>query len=556
MTQTASPGLCPSCEQPGPVGAECPERGCRGRGYRFIPAEHLRRALTALRPGGRLDPEIGQTIGKWLVVGRLGAGGFGNVFLALQTPSLRLQGALKVLRAEEQGSDAGRMMLRKFEDEAEALSRLRHTNIVQILDRDEHGGAPFLVMELVENGRTLKSEIASRARRGQGFETAEVEHLLGQVLYALEAAHAARILHRDIKPENIMLQEEAGNPHRVRVLDFGLAKFLESSHETSMILGTPMYTAPEQIARGDLGPWTDLYAVGVLAFELLSGRHPFSGGTHKEILLRKLDPDYDPTSQLVGLDLPDALLAFFKKALCSDPERRYRSAGELRAALSAALGGLDRTQPMVSRDLSALVDSSELRRQREELAEERRRLDDERRELEALRRRGRSPWPALGLVGLVAMAGVAWVALRAQSALPEVRLPSVTAHRGAPSFRIDEPEERAAARPAEKAAADATLAHSPPPDVQKVLFTSDPTGASVYFAAPGVPVPDFASTPKHAIGTTPFSIDIDLALLKGVTVWFYKPDFKPATGALIELPPQLRMAGPPTVHAKLEEAWD
>jgi serine/threonine protein kinase len=123
-----------------------------------------------------------------------------------------------------------------------------------------------------------------------------VRHVLEQVLNALEAAHALDIVHRDIKPDNVMLQSVPGDPCFVRVLDFGLARFLESQRETSLLLGTPAFMAPEQVTREGIGPWTDLYALGVLAFEMLTGRRPFDGETPQEVLAKKLDPDFDPRS--------------------------------------------------------------------------------------------------------------------------------------------------------------------------------------------------------------------------------------------------------------------
>ena len=343
--------------------------------------------------GGRMEPEVGLVFGKWLLVERVGAGGFGKVFVALQVPGLRLKGALKLMLRDGHDAHAGKLLLRKFGDEARALAELSHSSIVRLLDHDEHEGAPYLVMEYVERGRTLKAEITRRAQQGGEFEPEEVSRILVQVLNALEAAHEANILHRDIKPENVMLQEEAGEAHRVRVLDFGLAKFLEERVETSLVLGTPMYTAPEQMGRQGVGPWTDLYAVGAIAFELLTGRRPFAGRTTRDVLVKKMDPAYDPTCRLADLDVPSFVLAFLRKALAWDPTMRYRSASEMRQALRDVLAGLSRTQPLVSGDLSGLLDSSEvdrLREERELLQAERLAYEEARQRLESERARLRA----------------------------------------------------------------------------------------------------------------------------------------------------------------------
>src|SRR5690606_20867052 len=203
----------------------------------------------------------------------------------------------------------------KFQGEAEALAHLSHPNIVRLLKYGMHSERPYLVMELVDGGKTLREEVYQRAHANAAFTHAELLSIFQQILNGLEAAHEQSIIHRDIKPENIMLQRVVGNPHHVRILDFGTAKFVETRSDTHWPMGSPSYMAPEQVALKNLGPWTDLYAVGVIAFELLSGRRPFPGATDQEILLKKLDHDFDPLSALGGLALPDVTLEFLGRAL-------------------------------------------------------------------------------------------------------------------------------------------------------------------------------------------------------------------------------------------------
>ena len=361
---------------------------------------------------GAQDPVVGRLVGDYLIVDKLGEGGFGKVYLALQRPLYRLAAALKLMELGQADAEMAGRMVRKFEGEATALAVLNHPNIVRLLKYGAHEGAPFLVMEFVTGGRTLLSEVEAHALRGEEMTGERVHRILLQVLDGLEAAHAQGVWHRDIKPENIMLQAVAGNADFVRILDFGLAKLADDGSRTSTAMGTPAYMAPEQMDRHGLGPWTDLYALGVIAFELITARRPFPGQSWKEILAQKLDPQYDPTSQLGGLNLPQTGLDFFRRALARRVEDRFRTTAAFRAGLEAFLGASAGSQYMAAgdRSMGGLVDSAELSRLRQErqhleeenrrlrdadaqrrqtegaLAQERQRLDEERRQLEHQRR--------------------------------------------------------------------------------------------------------------------------------------------------------------------------
>ena len=327
-------GACPSCGYEGPIGAPCAERVCARRGYHFVPPEF---AGAGRGPHFNGDPMVGLSVGDYLIVGRLGAGGFGTVYLALQTPIL-MKSALKLMNRAGMAPELGDTLLRKFRDEAMALARLSHPNIVRLLKYGQHEGMPYLVMEYVSGGRTLAGELRARVDAGQPMSSSEIRHLLDQLLNGLGAAHDAGIIHRDIKPGNIMLQSIRGDANFVRIGDFGLAKFAEARTQTTGFAGTPMYFAPEQVRGGGVGPWTDLYAVGVIAFEMLAQRRPFDGGTFEEILIQKVWPEYDPTAGLEGLThLPPITRAVFRRALAMDPEQRFQRADELRRALDPIL---------------------------------------------------------------------------------------------------------------------------------------------------------------------------------------------------------------------------
>ena len=253
-------GRCAQCDTDGPVGAPCGgTTRCARDGYRFIPlADH------AVRYGDKrsIPPEIGREYGDFLVVRRLGEGGIGGVFVAMQA-QVGLRAALKLLTTDSPA------LIEKFQTEARALARLSHPHIVRLLTFGEAHGQQYLVMELVE-GHTLQA-VAQR-----GLTTPEAVAILRQLADGLEAAHAAGIVHRDIKPANIMVQALPRRGWFVRLVDFGLAKDT-ADDQTSVIIGTPTYMAPEQYDRVGIGPWTDVYAVAVLACGLLTGHTPFKG---------------------------------------------------------------------------------------------------------------------------------------------------------------------------------------------------------------------------------------------------------------------------------------
>ncbi|MBP7126731.1 SUMF1/EgtB/PvdO family nonheme iron enzyme [Myxococcota bacterium] len=331
----ADRGFCPGCDGEGPVGSPCEERACSRRGLQRIP-EEWHRKHRAQGPD-RIDPVIGRRIDDYLVVDLLGRGGFGKVYLVLQAP-LWMKGALKLMDQVTEDPEMARALARKFEGEARALARLSHPNVVRLHKYGTVGDLPYLVMEYVE-GRTLGTEMGRLAARGERMRPEVVRHVLDQVLNALEAAHSLDIVHRDIKPDNVMIQTVPGDPHFVRVLDFGLAKFLESQRDTSLMLGTPTFMAPEQITREGIGPWTDLYALGVVAFELVTGRRPFEGETTQEIIAKKLDPEYDPAAPGTGPEIPDAMKRFLLRAIHRDPRSRFRDAARFREAMEEAFGG-------------------------------------------------------------------------------------------------------------------------------------------------------------------------------------------------------------------------
>jgi serine/threonine protein kinase len=334
MDWREKPGVCPSCGESGDVGAACGRDVCSRRGYHFVPAD-------AFDPdAGPPDPILGLMIDEYLVVGLIGAGAFGRVYLGVQL-AVGLEVAIKLLAVEHVPSGLLPSLREKFESEARALSMLQHPNAVRIFKYGELYDRPLMVMEYVRDGVTLGEEIDSRVGRGEGFSPAELRRLLAQLLDGLEAAHERGIIHRDIKPDNLMLQRVRGDELFVRILDFGLAKFFQSSSETRQTSGTPDYMAPEQLTMENLGPWTDLYAAGAIAFELFCGRKPFGGRGAQTTFFYKMQTGYDPLSGVADLSLPAEVESFLRRALAHSPEDRYRSAALMRAELSSALDALE-----------------------------------------------------------------------------------------------------------------------------------------------------------------------------------------------------------------------
>ena len=335
---TPPASICPGCDQPGALGEPCPELACKKRGYHYIPrAEWL---LAHHDPQTQPDAALGQFVGDFLLTRVLGQGGFGKVYLGLQAPLYRLKGAVKLIELDGPGQELLATVLDKFRGEAEALAAMSHPNIVKLLKYGLHQRRPYLVMEFVDGGLTLSEEIHRRRLQGQPVEVSLIEHLITQLLHALEVAHSHNIIHRDIKPDNIMLQDVVGNPHFVRVLDFGLAKFVERSDTTHMAMGTPQYMAPEQLSLKNIGPWTDLYAVGVICYWLLTGQRPFPAERHEDILALKLDATFDPIKPLRERGAPAPVLAFLDDAMAYKTRARIRDVATFRARFEQAMASL------------------------------------------------------------------------------------------------------------------------------------------------------------------------------------------------------------------------
>lgn len=276
---------------------------------------------------------VGVTInGRYLIEKELGRGGIGVVYLARDQQLLSKRVVVKVLLEESQKNEWVR---RKFQQEIEALTRVEHPGIVGVLDAGAlPDGKPFLVMQYVE-GVPLRAAI-----RQEGMELERVANLIRQIGRALSAAHDKGILHRDLKPENIMLQTLSDGDEQIKIIDFGIAKLKDSvvapETVTAATVGTILYMAPEQLSARPVSPASDIYALGVIAHEMVTGRRPFNPDSGFQLLemqrtgvrVRPLDlrPSLSEEAQSVIL-----------KALSFNPKERYHRARDFGDELATAI---------------------------------------------------------------------------------------------------------------------------------------------------------------------------------------------------------------------------
>ena len=273
---------------------------------------------------------IGRAVGKYRILERIGRGGMGTVYRAVDD-MLQRDVAIKVLNAENTDPDA----LRRFRREAITLAKLHHPAIATLFELCEDEGDLLMVMEFVR-GETLQ-KLAERTGQVPPDFAAQ---LCGQVLDGLAHAHRAGIVHRDLKPGNIMVTEEG----LVKVMDFGIARISGSEHLTSdgFTMGTPAYMAPEQLLGHEADARSDLYAVGVLLYRLWTGRLPFQGDTPFAIAHKQLH-DMPTPLNVACPTLPAWCDAILARALAKDPAERFQKAQDFKAALasSSSLGALD-----------------------------------------------------------------------------------------------------------------------------------------------------------------------------------------------------------------------
>jgi TonB family protein len=258
-------------------------------------------------------------IGKYLVQGEIGRGAMGVVYKAVD-PVIGRTVAIKTIRFDVLTNTAQREEAQKrFLREAQSAGGLTHPNIVTIYDVGEAEGLTYIAMEYVE-GRSLESLLAS----GPRWESASAAVFVVQVAEALETAHRKGIIHRDVKPGNILVDAE-GRPHLV---DFGIARITSSAMtQTSMVMGTPYYMAPEQIAGRKIDHRADIFALGAVLYEMLTLEKPFAGDTVTTIIYKIMHETPAPVRSIRG-ELPARIEAVIEKALAKDLDFRYSNCGE------------------------------------------------------------------------------------------------------------------------------------------------------------------------------------------------------------------------------------
>jgi serine/threonine protein kinase len=281
------------------------------------------------RPAAALTPAVPQFPG-YEILEEVGRGGMGVVFKARDVRLNRLV-ALKVLRS---GEYAGGEEVSRFRLEAEAVARLQHPNIVGVYEVGEAEGRPFFAMEYVDGGNL------SQRLDGSPLPPDQAARLVAVLAQAMHYAHERGVVHRDLKPANVLLTADDGTP---KITDFGLAKRLNEAAlqtQTGQVLGTPSYMAPEQAAgrARDVGPATDVYALGSMLYELLTGRPPFKGETPMDTLAQVMSVDPLPPSRLQP-KCPRDLETICLKCLQKEPSRRYTRAQDLAVDLHRFLEG-------------------------------------------------------------------------------------------------------------------------------------------------------------------------------------------------------------------------
>src|SRR6266704_3663235 len=284
---------------------------------------------TRIIQNGQADLLIGRTIGHYKISERIGTGGMGDVYLATDMTAGR-KAALKLLPERFTG-DAER--LKRFQQEARAVVGLNHPNILTIYEIGEDHSTHYIASELID-GETLRQRLMR-----ERMQLSEAVDIAIQVASALEAAHHAGIVHRDIKPENIMLRPDG----YVKVLDFGIAKLAEEELPATMprdealllvetnlgsVLGTVRYMSPEQACGAHVDKRTDIWSLGVVLYEMLTGHAPFTGDTPREVMSSILEKEPPPLTSY-NKQTPAELQQIISKTLRKDRRERYQSASEM-----------------------------------------------------------------------------------------------------------------------------------------------------------------------------------------------------------------------------------
>jgi eukaryotic-like serine/threonine-protein kinase len=332
--------------------------------------------------------------GRYRLTHRIGSGGMADVWAAEDT-ELGRRVALKVLH---DNFARDREFVERFRREASSAAGLQHPNVVGVFDRGEVDDTYYIAMELIE-GSSLRELISG------GLEISESIEVTRQVLAAARFAHAAGIVHRDLKPMNVLIDRDG----RVRVADFGIARAGGSEiTQTGSVMGTAQYLSPEQAQGMEITAAADIYSIGVILFEMLTGRVPFDGENAVAIAMKQVSERPPPPSS-INAAVPPALEEVVLRALAKDPDNRYSSAEEMLAALDAAEADPQRVSGRTER-YAALAGAPP--------------PDDDEEE-----RRKRRRWIIAGLIAVLLLAGLAYALLIRGT--DQVQIPGVEGQREA-----------------------------------------------------------------------------------------------------------------------------
>src|SRR5437773_1844783 len=302
----------------------------------------------------------GTKLGRYEIRSQLGAGGMGEVYRAYD-PKMNREIAIKILPA---AFSADKERLARFEQEAQAAGSLNHPNILVIYHIDTHDGSPYIVTELLE-GETLRQRIGGVTLP----QRRAIDYALG-IAHGLAAAHEKGIVHRDLKPDNIFITKDG----RVKILDFGIAKLTQPERNASqtdiptrrvntdpgVVIGTVGYMSPEQIRGKGVDHCSDIFSLGAILYEMLSGRRAFHGDSAADTMsaiLKEDPPDLSDTNQKIS----PALERLVNRCLEKNPESRFHSASDLAFALEAISGA----SPVSSQTMTAMTSRSSRERIRE-----------------------------------------------------------------------------------------------------------------------------------------------------------------------------------------------
>ena len=288
----------------------------------------------------------GQMLGNYRIINQVGQGGMATVYKAYQ-PSMDRHVAVKVLPSQLAES---KEFVARFQQEARTIARLEHPHILPVFDYGESDGTAYFVMRYLEAG-TLKERMVA----GRPLPLDEIDRLFTQLTDALSYAHSHGVIHRDLKPANALVDSN-GN---LFLTDFGIAKLLESASprltQTDAIMGTPAYISPEQAQAQTVDQRSDIYSLGIILYEMVTGRVPFTADTPLAIILKHIS-DPMPLPSLLKPDIPAAIERVILKALAKEPEDRFATAAEFLSAWKRALNEKD-SAPRAVKTISVPVSS-------------------------------------------------------------------------------------------------------------------------------------------------------------------------------------------------------